>query len=163
MFGVTVSASFSWSFSTCGKTRQREVDTELFEATCKEEEILQGQEIQPSLFQNAPGFCSSHQQFCRSKRTSGCLGKHRVPLSLVLSFLGCVFLKGYFGACVLSESNASVSAWHKILRVLAAFYFSSDGIFKSISFVCPRISLKIIITLGFLLMKALGDTSGIFY
>lgn len=36
-----------------------------------------------------------------------------------------VFLKGYFAACVLSESNASVSAWDKILWVLVAFFFSS--------------------------------------
>lgn len=64
---------------------------------------------------------------------------------------------------LLSESNASVSAWHKILPVLVAFYFSSAEIFKSISFVSPRISLKILITLGILLMEALGDTSGIFY
>lgn len=158
-----LSASLSWSYSTRGKTLQGEVDIELFETTCKEEEILQGQEIQPSLLQHAPGFCSAHQQFCRREGTGGSLGKHRVPLSLVLSFLGCVFLKGYFSACILSESNASVSAWHKILGVLVAFYFSSDEIFKSISFVSPRISLKILITLGFLLMEAFGDTSGIFY
>lgn len=121
--GLTVNASFFWSYSTYGKTLQREVDTELFETTCKEEEILQGQEIQPSLLQHALGFCSPHQQFYRRERISGSLGKHRVPLSLVLSFLGCVFLKGYFGACVLGDSNASVSAWHKILWGLAAFYF----------------------------------------
>lgn len=162
LVGLTVNASFFWSYSTYGKTLQREVDTELFETTCKEEEILQGQEIRPSLLQHAPWFCSAHQQFCSRERTSG---KHRVPLSLVLSFLGCAFPKGYFGACVLSENNAlcQVSAWHKILSVPVAFYFSSDEIFKSISFMSPRISLKILITLGFLLMKALGDTSGIFY
>lgn len=129
----------------------------------KKKRFLQGQEIQPSLLQHVPGFCCAHQQFCRRERTGGSPGKHRVPLSLVLSFLGCVFLKGYFGACILSESNASVSAWQKILGVLVAFYFSSDEIFKSISFVSPRISLKILITLVFLLMEAFGDTSGIFY
>lgn len=57
----------------------------------------------------------------------GCsLLEQRVPLSLVLSCTCCMFLKGYFAACVISESNASVSAWDKILGVLVAFFFSTD-------------------------------------
>lgn len=47
-----------------------------------------------------------------------------------------MFLKGYLAACALSESNASVGAWDKILWVLVAFSFHQISYLKA-SHSCP--------------------------